>query len=171
MADVTGAGYQKFWRDKRTTLRAEYQALIAKYPNAEAQLKQLFEILCDEVVAGHTPAKVGESVEWSSIVNTAGDNRASYCKALTGKPLFSALYGTYNVTLIELKVVLNVSTLTSQTISPKTEGEQLAQDEGFKEVCRRKWHNTDEAAQTSKKAAVQDKTSHALIILLKDVVT
>jgi hypothetical protein len=46
-------------------------------------------------------------------------------------------------------------------ISPKPGREQLTQDEGFKEVRRHKRHNTDVAAQTSKKAAVQDKTSDA----------
>jgi hypothetical protein len=59
-------------------------------------------MLCDtEVVTGHTPASVGEIVEWTSILNIAEDNRASYCKALTGRTLFSALYGTYIITLIE----------------------------------------------------------------------
>jgi uncharacterized protein with NRDE domain len=98
------AGISKILGGKRTTLRAEHQSLVAKYHDAEAQVKQLFRILCDiEVVAGHAPVSVGKSVEWTSVVNTAEDNRASYCKSLTGKPLFIALYGTYTVTLIELK--------------------------------------------------------------------
>jgi hypothetical protein len=64
MADVAVPGYKKFWTDKGTTLKAEYQLLVARYPNAEAQLKQLFKILCGiEVMAGHTPASVGQSVE------------------------------------------------------------------------------------------------------------
>jgi hypothetical protein len=72
MANVPVPRYQKFWTDKGTTLQAEYQSLVAKYPDAEAQLEQLFKIVCDaEVVAGHTPDSVGESVEWISIVNTA----------------------------------------------------------------------------------------------------
>jgi hypothetical protein len=87
MTDVTLLRYQKFWKEKRTTLKAEHQSLVAKYPNAEAQLKQLFRILCDiEVVACHTLASVGESLDWTSIINTAEDNRASYCKTLTGNP-------------------------------------------------------------------------------------
>jgi hypothetical protein len=49
---------------------------------------------------------VGESVEWISTVNIAEDKGASYCKAFNGEPLFRALYGTYTVTLIELKAVL-----------------------------------------------------------------
>jgi vacuolar-type H+-ATPase subunit D/Vma8 len=40
MADVPLPGYQKFLKDKRTTLKAEHQSLVAKYPDAEAQLKQ-----------------------------------------------------------------------------------------------------------------------------------
>jgi hypothetical protein len=60
MADVTLPRYQKFWKDKRT-LRAEHQSLVAKYPDAEAQLKQLFKILCDiEVVAGHAQLRWGK---------------------------------------------------------------------------------------------------------------
>jgi hypothetical protein len=60
MEDVPLLGYQEFWKNKRTTLRAEHQLLVAKYPEAEAQLKRLFKIMCDiEVVAGHAPASVG----------------------------------------------------------------------------------------------------------------
>jgi hypothetical protein len=62
---------------------------------------------------------VGKSVEWTSIVNTVEDNRARYCNALTGKPFYIALYGTYTVILIELKDVLKVSTIAGQTKSPK----------------------------------------------------
>jgi hypothetical protein len=104
-------------------------------------------------------------------MNTAEDNTASYFKTLTGNPLFNDLYDTYTVTLIEIKAVLKVSTLASQTKSLTTGGEQLTQKEGFKEVRRRKRHNTDVAARTSKKAAVQDKISDALNTLAKGVVT
>lgn len=67
--------------------------------------------------------------------------------------------------------MLKVSTVADQTKSPKAGGEHLTQDEGFKELRRRKRHNTDEAAQTSKKAAVQEKTPDALNALPKEVVT
>jgi hypothetical protein len=75
------------------------------------------------------------------------------------------------VTLIQLQSVLKASTLAVQTESPKAGGEQLTQNEGFKEVRRSKRHNTDEDAQTSKKAAVENKTSDALNTLPKKVVT
>jgi hypothetical protein len=100
MADNLVPGYKKFWMGKRTSLSADYQLIVTKHPDAEVQLKRLFKIICDiEDVAGYTATSVGESVEWTSIFNTAEDNRTSYCKALTGKTIFSGLYGTYTVTL------------------------------------------------------------------------
>jgi hypothetical protein len=80
------------------------------------KLKQLFKILWEiEVASRHTQATVGESVKWTLIVSTVVDDRASYCKAFNGKPLFSALYDTYTVTFIELKTVLKASTHPSRT--------------------------------------------------------
>jgi hypothetical protein len=82
MADVPVPGYRKFWTEERTSLKAEYQVLITKHPDADAHLKQLLKILCDtEDVAGYT-----QGADWSSIVNTAEEIRANYCKALTGEP-------------------------------------------------------------------------------------
>jgi hypothetical protein len=70
MAAVPVPGYQAYWTDKRQTLKSEYQQLVAQFPDADAQLKQLFKLLCDiEDVAGYTSASVGDSKEWSSIVN------------------------------------------------------------------------------------------------------
>jgi hypothetical protein len=117
----------------------------------ETQHKQLLKILCDtEDVAGYTPASVGQSDEWTSIVHTAEENEASFCKALTRKPLFTDLYGTYTVTLGELKAVLTMSTAARQTKVPKSTGQQSTQEDGFKEVRRCKRHSTDETAQTLK---------------------
>jgi hypothetical protein len=85
MAAVPVPGYQAYWTDKRQTLKSEYQELVAQYPNADAQLKQLFKLLCDiEDVAGYTPASVGDSDQWSSIINKAEENQVNLCKALTG---------------------------------------------------------------------------------------
>jgi hypothetical protein len=143
-------GYQAFWTEKRVTLKSEYKQLIGQFPNADAQLKQLFKVVCDiEDVAGYTPASVGESQEWSAIVNTADDNRQNFCKALTGKTLFSALYGTYAVALQELKAVLKASNTAGQSQILKS---SATQEDGFKEVRRRKRHRTGEAALTPKKA-------------------
>jgi hypothetical protein len=86
-----------------------------------------------------TPGSVGESAEWAAIVNAGEENGASYCKGLHGKPLFSALYSTYTVTLDELKDLLKASTLT---------GQQTTQEDGFQEVQRKKRRTTDETVGT-----------------------
>jgi hypothetical protein len=84
---------------------------VGQHPDAEQQLRQLFKVLCDiEDVAGYTPASVGESEQWSSIVSTVEENCANFCKALSGKTLYRALYGIYTVTLNELKGLLKTRT-------------------------------------------------------------
>jgi hypothetical protein len=101
-------------------------------------------------MARYTPASVGESEQWSTIVSTAEEKRQNFCKVLNGKNLFNALNGTYTVPLHELKAVLKASTPAGQFKSPKP---TATQEDGFKEVRRRKRHNTNESAPTSKKAA------------------
>jgi hypothetical protein len=81
------------------------------------------------------------------------------------------LYGTYTVTLDELKALLKENTLADQTTSPKASGQQTTQKDGFQEVRRRKRHPEDETAGTSKRAAVQNKTSPTLNIHTVEVVT
>jgi hypothetical protein len=79
--------------NKLSTLNSEYQTLVQQYPEADAQLKQILQVLGDlEDVARYIPASLGKSVEWAAIVNTADENGASYCKGLYGNPLFSALH-------------------------------------------------------------------------------
>jgi hypothetical protein len=92
MADIPVSGYQSFWTNTRSALKSEYHSLIGQFPDADAQLKKLFKVLGDiEGVAAYTPAAVGNSEQWSAIVNSA-ENRQNLCKALSGKTLFSALY-------------------------------------------------------------------------------
>jgi hypothetical protein len=67
----------------------------------------------------------------TSIVSTAEDNGQNFCKAHTGKTLFSALYSTYTVALQELKGVLKASTRAGQS---KTTKPATTQEDGFKEV-------------------------------------
>jgi hypothetical protein len=102
-------------------------------------------VLCAiEDLASYTPALVGESEEWAAIVSSAENNHESYCKALHGKAPFSALYGTYTVTLNELKNVLK----------PNSQAGQTKQADSFEEVRSRKRHFTGEAARTPKKVAL-----------------
>jgi hypothetical protein len=124
MADVPIPGYQTLWTNKLSALKSEYQTLVQQYPEADAQLKQLLQVLGDiEDVARHIPATIGDSAEWSAIVNSAEENGVSYCKGLHGEPLFSALCGTYAVTSDELKDLLKASTLADQSNSPKATGQ------------------------------------------------
>jgi hypothetical protein len=93
---------------------------VAQYPDADTQLKQLFKLLCDiEDVAVYTPASVGESDQWSFIVNTAEENQVNSCKALTGKTLFNALYCPFTVMLKELRALLKASSSAGKSVTPK----------------------------------------------------
>jgi hypothetical protein len=141
-------GYHSFWADRRPSLQSEYQVLIKHYPDADKQYRLLFKTLCDiENVAGYTPVEVGESAEWTAIVSAAEDNRASYCKAVSGKIMFSVLYGTYTVALNEFKILLKASTSAGRTTTA-TVTVTPTQEEGFKEFRRRKWRSITEAAPT-----------------------
>jgi hypothetical protein len=94
MAVVPLLGYLTFWMYKHITLKFKHQELVRKLPDAEAQLRQLFRVPCNtENVAGYAPVSVVESDEWKAVVNTVQENRANNCKALSGKTLYSALYG------------------------------------------------------------------------------
>jgi hypothetical protein len=80
---------------------------------------------------------VGESSQWTTIVNSAEENRAKFFKFLDAKPLFSTLYGMYMVTLKELQAVLKVNTQTGQSGEVnETSLESKAQDDDFQEVKR-----------------------------------
>jgi hypothetical protein len=132
-------GHQAYWAEQRETLKSEYRQLLGQFPDADAdaQLKQLFKVLCDiENVAEYTPAPVGESEKWSSIVNVVEEKRQNFCKALTGKTLFTALYGTYTVALQELKTLLKVHAQAGQS--------KTTEEDGFKDVRRRKRHSSKE---------------------------
>jgi hypothetical protein len=45
-----------------------------------------------EIFVGCKPAKVGESSDMTSIVNSAVENNSNFCEDLDGKPLVSAFY-------------------------------------------------------------------------------
>jgi hypothetical protein len=139
-------------------LQSEYQVLIQQYPDADTRYRLLYKTVCNiDDVAGCTPAAVGESAKWTPVVNTAEDNRASNCKALSGKVLFT-LYGTYTVALNELKSILKASN-SADGVTRASESVKPTQEDGFKEVRRRKRHSTNEAAPTSKKPAAEAKST------------
>jgi hypothetical protein len=87
-------------------------------------------------VAGYTTALVGESDVWTSIINAAEDNQENYCKALSGKTLYTALYGMYTVNLNELKTVLKASIFSEENKATKDTRKNPVQEEGLQEVQR-----------------------------------
>jgi hypothetical protein len=102
-------------------LKSECHAITNKYPEAASLVQQIYKVFCDiGNLVRCTPAKVRESFEWTSIVNSAEKNRANFCKGLDEKPLFSFFYDMYTVTMNELKAILKVSAQAGQSIMNKT---------------------------------------------------
>jgi hypothetical protein len=93
---------------------------------------QVQNVLNDIVIlAGCTPAEVGESSEWTSIANSAEENRGTLQKS-GWEASFSALYGMYTVTLIELKAV-SAQAKHSDSLNNTSSG-STAHDDDFLEV-------------------------------------
>jgi hypothetical protein len=62
MADVPVPGYQTFWTNRLSTQESEHQTQVQQYPDLDAQLKQLLNVLGDiEDMARHIPASVGDT--------------------------------------------------------------------------------------------------------------
>jgi hypothetical protein len=93
----------QFWLDERHTLQTGYKNILAKYPEANVVLNQVYDILGTITsLARSTPRQITNSASWQAIVKNAHEDRKSLCNALGGKSLYSALYGTYTVALSEL---------------------------------------------------------------------
>jgi hypothetical protein len=114
MADVTEPEFRKYWRQKLSSLKSHCRDIMNKYPEA-ASVVQVYKVLSDiEILAKCTPAKGGESSEWTSIVSSAEENRPNFCKLLGGKSLFSAVYGVFILTLNELKAIVKMNAQAGQ---------------------------------------------------------
>ena len=133
MAEVPELEFRKYLRLELSTLISECHAITNKNPETASVVQQVQRVVSSiENLTKCTPARVGESSQWISVVNSAEENRAKFCKLLNGKPLFSALYGMYTVTLKELQDVLKVNTQTGQNGAVnKTSLESTAQDDDF----------------------------------------
>jgi hypothetical protein len=141
-----------------------------KHPEASSVVQEVHKALNDiEIFAGCTPAKVGESPQWTTIVNSAEENRTNFCKYLDGKPLFSTLYGMCTVTLNELKAVS--AQAKHSGAANKTSLEPTAQDAEFQEVKRCKRHNSNDKSQSAKKSTKTVPTSTAVKLPPKAVST
>jgi hypothetical protein len=91
-----------------------------------------------------------------------GRKRSELLQRSPWKATFSAMHGSYTVTLQEIKVMIKARTIAGQTNLPKATGQQTTQESGFQEVRRRMRRATNETAGSSKEATVQTKTLSAL---------
>jgi hypothetical protein len=63
MVDVPVPGFRKYWAQKLASLNPQCHAIMKKYPEA-GSVVQVHKVLNEiEILAGCTPAKVGESPE------------------------------------------------------------------------------------------------------------
>jgi hypothetical protein len=82
MADVPIPRFWKYWTQKLALLKSECYVIMNKYPEAASVVQQVYKVLSViENLVRCTPAKVGESSECTSIVNSMEGNRANFCKA------------------------------------------------------------------------------------------
>jgi hypothetical protein len=134
-------------------LKYEFHDIMNKYPEA-ASVVQVYKVLSDtETLAKCTPARVGGGSQWTTIVNSAEENRAKSATFLDGKSLFSALYGMHTVTLKELKAALKVNAQAGQNGAvSKTSLQSTPHDDDFQEVKRRKSHISNHTSETAKKS-------------------
>jgi hypothetical protein len=119
MAGVPVAAYEEFWLHEVNSLQSEYKDIIAEHPDAAQVMEQVHKVLGDIVcLAGCAPANVGMGDQWAAVVKSAEQDRRQLCNTLKGKLLFSALYGTYTVTLGNLKEVLQASASRKEQAAP-----------------------------------------------------
>jgi hypothetical protein len=133
----------------------------------------VYKVLSDiEILAKCTPAKMWESSEWTSIVSSAEENRANFCKILEGNPLFSALYGIYTLTLNELKAVLKVNAQAGQCGAVTTTSlESAAHDDDLQEIKRYKRHISNNTSPIAEKSITSDTNSAVGKLPTKTVIT
>jgi hypothetical protein len=94
MVDVREPGFLKYWRQEVSSLKSENHVIMNKYPEAASVVQRVHKVISDiEILAKFTPTRVGESSQWTTILKSAEENRAIFCKLLDGKLLFGALYG------------------------------------------------------------------------------
>jgi hypothetical protein len=92
MADVPEPEFREYWTQKVSSLKSQCPDITKKYPEA-ASVVQVHKVLSDiEILAECPPPEVGESSQWTTIVNSAKVKKANFCKVLERKPLFIALY-------------------------------------------------------------------------------
>jgi hypothetical protein len=76
MVDVSIPGFQKYWTQILAFLNSQCDAIMNKFPEAGSAVQQIHRVHSDiEILARCTPAKVGESSEWATIVNSGEQSK------------------------------------------------------------------------------------------------
>jgi len=79
------AKYEEYWKNEYESLLSESKDLIIEAPEAKDVIQRVLKTLSDIVnLASCTSTKVGQSEEWTRIVNTAQEDRAKLCEILRG---------------------------------------------------------------------------------------
>jgi hypothetical protein len=141
MAGVPVSEFEKHWQHESQCLKEEYKDIMKLYPDAADTIGQVYKVLGDIVaLADCTPVSIGESEAWSHIVKGTKVDGTEFCKVLSGKQLFSALYGMYSVALNDLKKVLQTSAkrMLLPTVQQREPNTEERQEDGFQEQKRRK---------------------------------
>jgi hypothetical protein len=90
MSDVPVPGFRKYWAQKLASLNSQCHAITKKYPEVGSVVQKVHTVLNEiEPLARCTPAKVGASPKWTTIVNSAEEKRIYFCKGLDGKPFLA----------------------------------------------------------------------------------
>jgi hypothetical protein len=100
MKDNPITGLRRYWTQKLASVKSEFHAVTNKYQEAASVVQQVYKVLKDtKNFARWSLAKMEESSETTSIVNSVEESRASFCAGVDRTPLFSGLYCMYMVTL------------------------------------------------------------------------
>jgi hypothetical protein len=78
-------GFRRYYTQTLASLNYQCHAFKSKSAEAGTVVLQVHKVLnAMEILAGCTAAEVGESSKWTSVVNSAEENRADFCKVWMG---------------------------------------------------------------------------------------
>jgi hypothetical protein len=150
LANVPEPGFQKEWRQKLPP-KSECHAITNKYPEADSVVQQIRKLLSGiEILAKCRPARVGESSQWTTIMNSAEENRTKFRIFFRWEAAFQRLLWHVQGNIEKLKTILKGSKRVAKSGAVnKTSLKSTAQDDDFQEVKRRKRHISTDTSETN----------------------
>lgn len=142
MANLPAPGYQTCLKNKLYPWKSVYQALVQRYPEADAQIKQLIKVLGDiEEVARHIRTSVRENAELGCHCKCCGRKRSVLLQWSPWKGTFwcGVRHSSSNVTRVkgraQGKETSKPNQLTKNNTATNNAGGWF---DGFQKVRRRK---------------------------------